>query len=115
MDGHVITLLTAFYLAFSDVFNLGLLKMLRTGAVKNFAWIGVPIFLYSLQPLIFYFGLGHTSMTVLNLLWDVMSDVLVTAAGLFFFKEHLSLRKYIGVLFSFIAIILLSGNDGDSK
>lgn len=115
MDGHIITIFTALFLALNDVVNLGILKKLHTGAIKNFTWLGIPIFLYSLQPLIFYFGLGHTSMTALNLLWDVMSDVLVTASGLFYFKEKLSMRKYIGVLFSFIAIILLSGNDGDSK
>ncbi len=111
MNSHLWTLLIAFFLAFSDLFNLGLLKMLRTGQVKNMAWIALPTLLYSLQPMIFYTGLGHTSMTALNLMWDVMSDILVTASGLFFFKEKLSFKKYIGIAFAFVAIFLLSGDD----
>jgi drug/metabolite transporter (DMT)-like permease len=112
MNSHLWTLLIAFFLALSDLFNLGLLKMLRTGQITNMSWIAVPTLLYSLQPLIFYKGLGHTSMTVLNLMWDVMSDVLVTASGLFYFKEKLSYKKYIGLSFAFVAIFLLSGDDG---
>lgn len=87
--------------------------MIRTGQIKNMAWIAVPTLLYSLQPLIFYTGLGHTSMTALNLMWDVMSDILVTASGLFYFKEKLSYKKYIGLSFAFMAIFLLSGDDGE--
>ncbi len=102
----------AVLLAFSDLFNLGLLKMLRTGEVIDKRWILLPIVAYAFQPLIFYFGLGHTSLTVLNLLWDVMSDVLVTLVGLFYFKEKLTHRKWIGVFLAFLAVIFL-GSDGD--
>lgn len=107
------TLLFAFLLAVSDVFNLGLLKALRTGQVKNMAWIAVPTLLYAFQPLIFYKGLAHTTLTALNLLWDVMSDVLVTMTGLFYFKEKLSMRKQIGVAFSMLGVFLLGGDDCD--
>lgn len=100
----------AFFLAFSDVFNLGLLKMLRTGQLKNHAWIGLPTVLYACQPLIFYYGLGHTSMTVLNLLWDVLSDIMVSASGLLYFKETLTMKKYIGISFAIMAVIFLSGD-----
>ena len=102
----------AFFLAFSDLFNLSLLKMLRTGDVLNKAWLFLPMLVYGFQPLIFYFGLAHTSLTVLNLLWDVMSDVLVTLVGVYYFKEKLSMQKWIGVAFAFIAVVLL-GSDGD--
>ncbi len=52
-------------------------------------------------------------MTALNLMWDVMSDILVTASGLFYFKEKLSYKKYIGLSFAFVAIFLLSGDDSE--
>ena len=106
-------LLFAFFLAASDVFNLGLLKALRTGQVKNMAWIAVPTLLYAFQPLIFFKGLAHTTLTALNLLWDVMSDVLVTLTGLFYFKEKLSMRKQIGAAFSVLGVFLLGGDDCD--
>jgi multidrug transporter EmrE-like cation transporter len=47
-------------------------------------------------------------MIVMNLLWDLISDVLVTANGLLYFKETLSQKKFIGVIFSLIGIYLLS-------
>jgi multidrug transporter EmrE-like cation transporter len=49
----------------------------------------------------------------MNLLWDVMSDVIVTAIGLFYFSEKLTKFKRAGVLLSFISIILLTWKDGD--
>ncbi len=102
----------AFFLAFSDLFNLSLLKMLRTGEVPNKMWLALPMAVYAFQPVIFYLGLGHTTLTTLNLLWDVMSDVLVTLVGLLYFKEKLSMQKWFGVFFAFMAVIFL-GSDGD--
>lgn len=101
-------ILFAFLMAFSDLFNLGLLKMLRTGQVSNMAWLGLPVLIYALQPIIFFFGLKFTSLTVLNLLWDVISDILVTVAGIFYFKESITFRQTIGIVFAMIAVVLLS-------
>ena len=98
-------------LAISDVVNLGILKGLRVGMIKNFTWIAFPILIYAMQPIIFYLGIAHTSMTVMNLLWDVLSDILVTASGLFFFKEKLSHTKMIGVMFAMMAVFLLGVDD----
>jgi multidrug transporter EmrE-like cation transporter len=47
------------------------------------------------------------TLTVMNLLWDMTSDVLVTAVGLLYFEETLSPRKMLGVVLSFIAMCLL--------
>ncbi len=85
--------------------------MVNTGEIKNKAWLGLPTLLYAFQPLIFYFGLSHTSMTVLNLLWDVLSDVLVTASGLFYFKEKMSMKKYIGITFGLLAVLFLTSEE----
>ena len=102
-------------LAASDVINLGILKGLRSGMIKNFSWIAFPTLVYAIQPWIFYSALAHTSMTVMNLLWDVLSDILVTASGLFFFKEKLSFKKHLGVMFAMMAVFLLGSSDGDGR
>jgi multidrug transporter EmrE-like cation transporter len=47
----------------------------------------------------------------MNLLWDVMSDVLVTAIGLYYFSEKLSNMKKTGVILSMISIVLLTWKD----
>jgi multidrug transporter EmrE-like cation transporter len=41
-------------------------------------------------------------------MWDVISSVLVSAIGLYYFKEKLSHTRILGVLVSFVAIYLLS-------
>jgi multidrug transporter EmrE-like cation transporter len=100
-------------MALIDSFILSALKAYNLGWLQ---WRGVLIIsmlIYSFQPLIFLESLNHNSLTVMNLLWDVMSDVAVTAIGLFYFSEKLTKFKRLGVFFSFISIILLTWKDGD--
>jgi len=101
-------------MALIDVVQLGILKALHSGMLKNFAWMALPTFAYALQPWLFLKALDHTSMTVMNLLWDVISDIFVTASGLFFFKERLSFKKHLGVMFAMMATFLLGSSDGEA-
>ena len=66
------------------------------------------VLLYSITPLIFLMGLKNSNLTVMNLVWDLMSDVLVTFFGLFIFKEKLSFTKMAGVALSFVALALMT-------
>ena len=99
------------FLAASDLFNLGLIKAIRVGQVANKSWLFLPMVVYAFQPIIFYQGLQHTSLTVLNLLWDVLSDILVTMAGLLYFKESMSMKKHLGIIFAMFAVYLLTSDD----
>ncbi len=90
-----------------DVFMLGLLKAINLGWVSS-ALIFLPTLIYAMQPWVFLASLKFESLTVMNLLWDVMSDVLVTAMGLLFFKETITRTKMVGVALSFVTIFLLT-------
>jgi drug/metabolite transporter (DMT)-like permease len=48
-------------------------------------------------------------------MWDIISDLFVTANGLFYFKEKLTKLKYIGLIFAFIGIVLLSYAELEEK
>ena len=96
------------FMATIDVFMLGIIKMVNTGAIKNIYWMALPTLVYAFQPWIFLQSLRVESMIVMNLLWDLISDVLVTGSGLLYFKEKLSTKKSIGVLFSLMGIYLMS-------
>jgi multidrug transporter EmrE-like cation transporter len=100
-------------MALVDSLILSTLKAYSLGFIKWAGIIPLAMFFYSFQPLIFYKSLSHNSLTVMNLLWDVMSDVSVTIIGLFYFKEKLNKFKRLGVFFSLISIILLTYQDGD--
>jgi len=106
-----VPLLYGLTMATVDVFILSLLKLFNIGAVRGVVPILAAMIVYSLQPILFLKSLSFSSLTVMNLLWDVASDVLVTLVGLFYFKEELSLPKKFGVGLSLISIVLLSYSD----
>jgi multidrug transporter EmrE-like cation transporter len=51
-------------------------------------------------------------MTVMNLTWDLMSDVLVTIVGLYYFGEKLGPVKSLGLCTAILSIALLAYDDG---
>jgi len=74
----------------------------------NPMWMSIPIIMYGATPLILLKSLQKETLTVMNALWDVSSNVFVAAIGLFYFSEKLSLTKLAGVVLSIISIILLT-------
>jgi len=98
-------------MALIDSIVLSLLKALSSGLIQWKGIILIAMLLYSIQPLIFLQSLKGNGLTIMNLLWDVISDVLVTVIGLFYFSEKLTSTKKAGVILSIISIILLSWKD----
>lgn len=101
--GGLMALIDSIVLSSLKAFNMGMLK-----------WNGIiliAMLVYSIQPLIFLQSLQGNGLIVMNLLWDVMSDVLVTGIGLLYFSEKLTNIKKVGVLLSFISVVLLSWKD----
>jgi drug/metabolite transporter (DMT)-like permease len=98
-------------MAILDTLMLSLLKYMRVEK-QSLYWILLPMLIYSLQPVLFYMSLNYESLTVMNLLFDLISDILVTFVGLFIFQETIGPYKKAGVVLSFISIFLMSLNDG---
>jgi len=97
-----------------DVFMLSAIKIIGTKA-KYLKWMIVPTIVYAIQPWIFLSSLKFETMTVMNLVWDLMSDILVTAVGLYYFGEKLGPIKSLGVVAAIVAIGLLAYNDGTTE
>ena len=110
MGFESVPLIYGTYMATVDVFMLSILKAINLGWISS-SLIFLPTLIYAMQPWIFLKSLEFESMTVMNLLWDVISDVLVTGSGLYFFKEKLSRTKMLGVGLSLISIMLMSSKD----
>ena len=70
--------------------------------------IPMAMIVYSMQPLLFLKSLNYESMTVMNVLQDITSNVIVSLIGLLYFKESLTLHKKIGLVFAFIGIAFMS-------
>lgn len=110
---NIMSILLALLLATFDLFNMSMMKNITIGqSPKIFMWF--VTLLYAVQPWIFFNGLAFTSMTVLNLSWDLISDILVTLSGVLYFRESLTEYKLVGVLFALVAITLFAF-DGSSE
>ena len=68
----------------------------------------LPFLLYASTPFIFLRGLAGESLVILNLVWDLFSDVVVTIIALFFFAETIPTTKLVGVGLSFISLFLMT-------
>ena len=98
------------YMATLDVFMLGIIKSISEKRLDNIFMI-LPTIIYSFQPWLFLRSLKYESMTVMNLMWDVLSDVLVSGMGILYFKEKISRTKMIGIGFAITAVILMNCGD----
>ena len=73
---------------------------------KNRLYI-VGLLLYVLVGYILYNILIHKQLATTNSLWNVLSIILVTCIGVFYFKEELSTYGKIGILFAILAVIFI--------
>jgi drug/metabolite transporter (DMT)-like permease len=105
-----IPILFAIFMASIDAIVLPIIKHVHDGN-NNIQLLILPVIIYALQPLIFYLSLSYSTLTSMNILWDLMSDVIVTMIGLFYLKEVLPTTSKLGLLFAFIAIILFASTD----
>jgi len=94
-----------------DVFMLGIIKTVSKDQAKFLRWMILPTIMYAIQPWIFLGSLQFESMIVMNLMWDLLSDILVTMSGFLFFKENIGPFKKVGVIFSILALFLMSIGD----
>lgn len=106
--GSITPLLYGVFMATIDVFMLGIIKMVSVGSIKNMWWMALPTVIYAFQPWVFLQSLRVESMIVMNLLWDLISDIFVTANGILYFKEEVSSTKMIGVGLSMLGIYFMS-------
>jgi drug/metabolite transporter (DMT)-like permease len=93
-----------------DGFIMSLLKALKTGLIKNSLVFPISMILYSFQPIVFYNALSIKGMAVLNILWNVISNVIVTLLAVIVFGEVLSAYQWVGIVTCLVGIVLVGSN-----
>jgi multidrug transporter EmrE-like cation transporter len=103
----------SFGLIFSgiDAIALPIVKAVHNGANKW--WMLIPMIFYAADPFIFLKALDHETLTVMNLVWDMTSDIVISLIGLFVFAEKLPPLKLLGVMVSLVGLFLMT-YEGDS-
>ena len=90
-------------MALVDAITLPIIKTIYTQSLPVWYML-LPVMMYSVQPLIFYFSMGFSGVTTMNLVWDLSSDIVVTLIGLFYLREKLGKASQFGLFFGFVAI-----------
>ena len=80
----------------------------------NMIFLPVAMLIYSIQPMIFLQALKFESMTIVNLLWNMMSNIIVTFTGLVILQEKVGFLKGTGIVLGFLSIYLMTYEDGES-
>jgi multidrug transporter EmrE-like cation transporter len=90
-----------------DVFSLGLLKAIHLQWISPY-FFAIPVVIYALQPVLFLKSLDYEGLAVMNMTWDLLSDVFVTILAIYFFQEKITTKKFAGILLSILSIYLLT-------
>lgn len=100
--------LVGLILSLNDILSFALTKKYYLKEVGIALGLYLPMILYSLQIPLFYYGLRTTTMTVLNITWNLFSNILVTLMGIFYFKEKFNGLKLLAILMGISSIMLFS-------
>ena len=109
---NLVPLTYALIIGFLDAVMLTMVKEISLNR-HILRWMIVPTLIYAIHPWIFLQSLQFESLIVMNLLVDVVSNLLVTFLGFFYFGETLGPFKTIGVILSFVSMVFMSLNDGN--
>ena len=90
-----------------DLIIMSILKAKYLGLISGFWLFPLTMIIYSLQPILFYFGLSFKSMGIFNILWNSISSILIVLTGMYLFDEKLTRNNCIGIILCISGIILL--------
>jgi multidrug transporter EmrE-like cation transporter len=68
----------------------------------------IPTLLYASDSFIFYNALKNEGMAIMNLVWNLISNISVSLIGIVYFKEIISPFKILGMLLSIVSILLMT-------
>jgi drug/metabolite transporter (DMT)-like permease len=108
--GKKISIFVAFILSIIGAVALVIIKKINSNILSKY-WIVIPIIINILSGFLVLIGLKYSSITVFNLQWNLISNILVTFIGIFYLKEVYSIYEIAGLLLGFISIFILNIED----
>jgi hypothetical protein len=101
-------ILIGFLLSLNDILSFSLSKKYYLKQLNTGLGLVLPMLMYSCQIPLFALGLRATSMTVLNITWNLFSNIIVTLMGVFYFKEQINGLKTVAIIMAFSSLFLFS-------
>lgn len=94
-----------------DVVMMSLAKLTSRGQLSINSALPIATVLYAAEPYIFFKSMKYESLTAMNLIWDLTSDVIVTLVGIFYFGESIKGLRWLAVLFAIFSLALFAYTD----
>ena len=104
----VLPIVFGLMMAFMDVIMMSLAKYSSKGQISLGTALPLATLVYAIEPFLFFKSLKYESLTSMNLIWDLTSDVLVTVLGVFWFKESIKGLRWLAVLFAMFSLGLFA-------
>lgn len=94
-----------------DVVMMSLAKLSSKGKMAYGTALPIATLVYAFEPYIFFKSLNYESLTSMNLIWDLTSDIVVTVLGVFYFGESIKGLRWLAVLFAMFSLVLFAYTD----
>jgi multidrug transporter EmrE-like cation transporter len=98
-------------MALIDICMMSSIKMVSKGSIPSSWGLPLSVGLYALEPLVFLKAMKHDGMVATNLIWNLMSNVIVTLQGIFVFGESVKGLRWVGICMSILSLFLLAYTD----
>jgi multidrug transporter EmrE-like cation transporter len=97
------------YLILSAILTATVIPIIKKYiTTKNSLWIGLAMLWYVLIIWLYTIILTVDNMSVIYSILKVLDILIVLGFGVLMFKESLTMRQIIGIVFAIIAVVLLS-------
>jgi len=100
-------------MAIVDIFMMSVTKMVSIGSISSSVGLPLAISLYAMEPLIFLRAMKYEGMVVTNLVWNLMSNIIVTLQGVLVFGETIKGLRWLGISMSLLSLALLAYTNDD--
>ena len=98
-------------MAILDLVMMGSVKMIHNGTLSVGIGIPISVGIYALEPLLFLKAMNYEGMAVMNLIWNLMSDVLVTLQALLVFGETIKGIRWVAVGMAVVSLSIFAYTD----
>ena len=95
-------------MALIDIAMMGTVKMVSTGTLSAAVGVPVAVGIYAMEPLVFLRAMDYEGMVATNLIWNLMSNVIVTLQGVLIFGESIEGMRWVGIAMSLVSLAILS-------
>lgn len=98
-------------MALIDIVMMSVVKMTSTGDFTYAVGLPLSMALYAIEPFVFLKAMTYEGMVVTNLVWNLMSNVMVTLQGILVFGESIKGMRWLGIAMSLVALTILAYTD----